>query len=475
MNDEDSNLCRRKERRSKDRTNKTDAKSNRPRDRSIRAAAVNDDVARPRPQDVDRCPPAAPERNPIRRSWIEMRLVFDQTGSSGGVRSTVDLGGSNATGRADDAPPPHGQNVGHPRDRTVDDRRNGLPRGKTAGTPRNDETPRRTRAVDDRYESSPLLPTTTTATTAKYSQRSRNCRDAPVDEDPLAAVHRTCSADWDSRVSGVSAEHSEFTSCPDLQSSTSASHVSQPLSATEYRRRYPITSFSNRRRDKDAEQRDDAAASGSAEDVDVRRAVHFTATTVDRMSTRVTIAPVDEREAGEMFRWLKHDMSRCQIYASVWICVALSALLLSNLFFLAAFVTNSWGIMTVPHRPAPADARIGIVAVTTAASAAAAATAAAAAAALRSSTPAAADRLVGLGGAMPVVAPAAEAEAEAETDVPVATDVTDQGVKQRWYFGLWRCCRHDGLCLGARWPGRSNSLASVFIIACFSGQVYTKI
>jgi len=83
--------------------------------------------------------------------------------------------------------------------------------------------------------------------------------------------------------------------------------------------------------------------------------------------------------------------SNSRKHTSFWMSVAIGALVLSNMFYLTAFVTNSWGVMKVISTSQWGNS---------------------------------------------------------ERD-----DVKSEIVYRQWNFGLWQCCRDDGLCLGARWPG----------------------
>lgn len=97
-------------------------------------------------------------------------------------------------------------------------------------------------------------------------------------------------------------------------------------------------------------------------------------------------------------------------HESIWMCLSLAALLLSTLFLMTSFVTSFWGIM--------------------------------------------------------IVVPAAELE-QSSNHLEVEDSLENVRTSRRWNFGLWRCCRDDGLCLGTRWPAFYSATRVFFILSLF--------
>ena len=104
---------------------------------------------------------------------------------------------------------------------------------------------------------------------------------------------------------------------------------------------------------------------------------------------------------------------------SKWIAAALLLLLISNVLFLCAFITNGWGKVTVEVPPVGSGNRSS----------------------LRGRGPNATHELG-----------VAVANLASEPERPRGEDPEVRVVY--WEFGLWQCCRNtDDVCIGTRWPG----------------------
>jgi hypothetical protein len=116
---------------------------------------------------------------------------------------------------------------------------------------------------------------------------------------------------------------------------------------------------------------------------------------------------IDRRESSVRFKLYPHPSqdkyrqtatgSLCLPFnISIWMALSLGLLLLSNVLFFVAFVTQSWGTVDI-------------------------------------------------------------STASLTQSISGVRSTVDSGPSKKqivtWSFGLWRCCRDDGLCLGARWPG----------------------
>ena len=97
--------------------------------------------------------------------------------------------------------------------------------------------------------------------------------------------------------------------------------------------------------------------------------------------------------------------------SSRWMISALVLLFVSNVLFVAAFLTIDWGLLTL--RTNVEDVGSGQHNVT-----------------------------------------------EMESATAVA------GSRVWWRFGLWQCCRNDGFCLGTRWEGKETCLNTVPVTGC---------
>lgn len=97
------------------------------------------------------------------------------------------------------------------------------------------------------------------------------------------------------------------------------------------------------------------------------------------------------------------------IKESAWIRVSLGAMFASTMLLMVSFVTSSWGIMIVPVTP--------------------------------------------------------------EESAWMANDLDPNAeplLERRWNFGLWQCCRDDGLCLGTKWPAFYTATRTFAVLSLFA-------
>ena len=117
-----------------------------------------------------------------------------------------------------------------------------------------------------------------------------------------------------------------------------------------------------------------------------------------------------------------------RVRTSVWLWIAIACLVLANVLFTVAFLTNGWGILYVAQntKPVPQPPTEHQVNVSTSSNSAA-----------KSRSPSELDSIFTVNTA-------------SGGDLDLFTEN-----ERYWKFGLWECCRNDGFCLGTRWPGLS--------------------
>ena len=158
------------------------------------------------------------------------------------------------------------------------------------------------------------------------------------------------------------------------------------------------------------------------------------AASADKTKRKIRFLPLPQSSGGgapelsfQQRRVWSPALRGIRVRTSVWLWIAIACLVVANILFLVAFLTNGWGILYVAQNTRPVaqppveNAAVHDVSTTQA---------------YIDQTPA------------------------DNVDIDIFTKHAHDGMnlfaenERYWKFGLWECCRNDGFCLGTRWPGK---------------------